>query len=71
MLCRNSLAVSVLLLSCLAGAAKDKKKVLLPAFSAPHPCRPVPARNADPKSVNVDRRKTAVGAEATCFLLRL
>jgi hypothetical protein len=31
MLCRNSLAVSVLLLSCLAGVAKDKKKVLLPA----------------------------------------
>jgi hypothetical protein len=31
MSCRNSLAVSVLLLSCLAGAAKDKKKVLLPA----------------------------------------
>jgi hypothetical protein len=31
MLYRRSLAVSVLLLSCLVGSAKDKKKVLLPA----------------------------------------
>ena len=29
--CRRILALSVLLLSCLVGTAKDKKKVLLPA----------------------------------------